>query len=72
MAIVDLAAAQHLLKPLLWGEFLYDYGLRIVHMVRNRCCYITVDSVTTAMVLTHVGAFPNKSTIKHPFYTTAA
>ncbi len=36
------------------------------------CCYITVDSATTALqngVLAHIGAFLNKCTIKHPFHT---
>ncbi len=42
----------------------------------QRCCYITVVSATTALqnktVLAHIGAFPNKCTIKHPFHTLAA
>ncbi len=39
----------------------------------NWCCYRTVDSATTALqlVLAHIGAFPNKCIIKHPFHSTA-
>jgi hypothetical protein len=36
-----------------------------------RCCYIKVDSAKlhSKTVLAHIGAFPNKCTIKHPFTT---
>ncbi len=41
----------------------------------QQCCYITVDSGTTALqngaCTAHIGAFPNKRTIKHHFPTTA-
>ncbi len=44
--------------------------------VVTRCCYIMMDSATTALqngaCTMHIpGAFPNKGAIKHPFHTTA-
>jgi hypothetical protein len=50
----------------------------IIWHILIRCCYITVDSATTAlqngactMHNAHVGAFQNNCTIKHPFHTVA-
>jgi hypothetical protein len=42
-------------------------------MVTYRCCYTTVvlQQLDSKTVLAHIGAFPDKCTIKHPFHTTS-
>jgi t-SNARE complex subunit (syntaxin) len=58
------------------GQSATDEELEQMLEVSKGCCYITVDSGTTALqngACTNalIGAFPNKCTIKHPFQTMA-